>query len=87
MYVDLGDVPDSGAEKIRETSAEEIIDRINMIMKPYSIDVKHVAWRSVYEVGIELPMDSTHALTTNSNPGYLSPAMRATHIRQRLGKV
>lgn len=51
MYVDLGDVPDSGAEKIRETSAEEIIDRINMIMKPYSIDVKHVAWRSVYEVG------------------------------------
>ena len=51
MYVDLGDVTPDNADRIRSTSVDESISRINEIMSPYSIDVKYVAWHSVYEVG------------------------------------
>lgn len=56
MYVDLGVVPEDDGGKIRQTTIEQIIDRANRIMSPYSLDVRHVAWHSVYEVG--------HRLTT-----------------------
>ena len=36
---------------MRQTPIEEIIRRANEILHPYSIDVKQVAWHSVYEVG------------------------------------
>jgi phenol 2-monooxygenase len=51
MYVDLGVVPDDDHGKIRQTPLEEIIARANKILHPYSVDVKSVAWNSVYEVG------------------------------------
>ncbi len=51
MYVDLGDVPEDDAGAIRKTPIEEIIRRANEIIRPYSLDVKNVAWWSVYEVG------------------------------------
>ncbi|CAM3011709.1 FAD-dependent monooxygenase [Actinomyces slackii] len=50
MYVDLGDVTAENQDRIRATSADESIAKINRILAPYSIDVKHVAWHSVYEV-------------------------------------
>ncbi|MGY3565143.1 FAD-binding monooxygenase [Sinomonas sp. RB5] len=51
MYVDLGVVPDDDHGKIRQTPLEEIIARANKILHPYTVDVKSVAWNSVYEVG------------------------------------
>ena len=42
--------PDDGG-KVRETPLEEIIHRANKILHPYTVDVKEVAWWSVYEVG------------------------------------
>lgn len=54
MYVDLGVVPEDDARKVRSTSIDEIIDRANAIIAPYSVDVKKVAWHSVYEVGHRL---------------------------------
>ena len=54
MYVDLGEVPEDDARKVRSTSIDEIIARANAIIAPYSIDVKNVAWHSVYEVGHRL---------------------------------
>ncbi|MDQ4489396.1 FAD-binding monooxygenase [Sinomonas sp. ASV486] len=51
MYVDLGVVPDDDNGTIRATPLQEIIDRANKILHPYSVDVKSVAWNSVYEVG------------------------------------
>lgn len=50
-YVDLGVVGDDDNHKVRQTPIEEIIRRMNEIISPYSIDVKNVAWWSVYEVG------------------------------------
>lgn len=54
MYVDLGEVPVDDARKVRQTSIEEIIAKANAIIAPYSLDVKNVAWHSVYEVGHRL---------------------------------
>ena len=58
MYVDLGVVSaaDSPEEKskIRQTPVETIIEKANQIMEPYTIDVKNVAWSSIYEVGHRL---------------------------------
>lgn len=50
VYVDLGVVP-VGDPEVRNTPVEEVIRRANEIFAPYRIDVKNVAWNSVYEVG------------------------------------
>ena len=49
-YVDLGEVP-AGDTQIRGTTVEQLTDVANAILHPYSIDVRSVAWSSVYEVG------------------------------------
>ncbi|WP_299518745.1 FAD-binding monooxygenase [uncultured Serinicoccus sp.] len=51
MYIDLGESPEDPDHAIRRTPIEDIIRRANEILHPYSIDVKEVAWHSVYEVG------------------------------------
>ena len=51
MYVDLGEVAEDDEHRVRQTPIEEIIRKANEILHPYSIDVKQVAWHSVYEVG------------------------------------
>src|SRR5699024_6946117 len=47
-------VPEDDARRVRQTSIDEIISRANAIIAPYSLDVKNVAWHSVYEVGHRL---------------------------------
>ncbi|OMH35074.1 FAD-binding monooxygenase [Tersicoccus sp. Bi-70] len=54
MYVDLGEVPVDNAGAVRKTPIEEIIRRANEIMHPYTVQVRDVAWHSVYEVGHRL---------------------------------
>ncbi|MFJ3956299.1 FAD-binding monooxygenase [Arthrobacter sp. NPDC090010] len=51
MYVDLGEVSHDDDGKIRLTTQEEVERRANQILHPYTLSVRHVAWRSVYEVG------------------------------------
>ncbi|KUG53448.1 phenol 2-monooxygenase [Serinicoccus chungangensis] len=51
MYIDLGESPEDPDHAIRRTPIADIIRRANEILHPYSIDVKEVAWHSVYEVG------------------------------------
>jgi phenol 2-monooxygenase len=51
MYIDLGAVAEDDDHRVRQTPVEEIIRRANEILHPYTIDVKQVAWHSVYEVG------------------------------------
>ncbi len=51
MYVDLGEVTEEQAVAVRQTPLEEIIARANAILSPYTLDVRHVAWWSVYTVG------------------------------------
>ncbi|PFG20408.1 FAD-dependent monooxygenase [Serinibacter salmoneus] len=51
MYIDLGEVAEDDNHRVRATSIEDIIERANAILHPYTIEVKQVAWHSVYEVG------------------------------------
>ncbi|MBO3211720.1 FAD-dependent monooxygenase, partial [Dermatophilus congolensis] len=66
-YVDLGTTAPDDAGRIRNTLIETIIDKANQILSPYTLEVKNVAWWSVYEVGHRLtdkfddtPHNSTH---------------------------
>ncbi|GAB2787006.1 FAD-dependent monooxygenase [Halomonas shantousis] len=54
MYVDLGEVPADGSSEVRNTPIDRIIAKANEIMHPYTLDVRNVAWHSVYEVGHRL---------------------------------
>ncbi|MCR2801802.1 FAD-binding monooxygenase [Microbacterium sp. zg-Y818] len=51
MYVDLGEVPEGDNGKVRTTPLETIIAKANAILGQYTLEVKDVAWWSVYEVG------------------------------------
>ncbi|MET0736500.1 MAG: FAD-dependent monooxygenase, partial [Microbacterium sp.] len=51
MYIDLGAVAEDDDHRVRQTPVEEIIRKANAILHPYTLDVKSVAWHSVYEVG------------------------------------
>ncbi|MEO7349120.1 MAG: FAD-binding monooxygenase [Terrimesophilobacter sp.] len=51
MYIDLGEVPENDEHRVRDTPVDAIIAKANDILHPYSLDVKNVAWHSVYEVG------------------------------------
>lgn len=59
MYVDLGEVPEDDNHAVRKTPVEEVIKKANEILHPYFVDVKMVAWFSVYEVGHRL-VDAFH---------------------------
>ncbi|MFF1878394.1 FAD-binding monooxygenase [Leifsonia sp. NPDC058230] len=54
MYVDLGEVDPHDSGAVRATTIEEIIAKAREILNPYRLDVKNVAWHSVYEVGHRL---------------------------------
>uniref|UniRef100_UPI002811C8CB FAD-dependent monooxygenase n=1 Tax=Arthrobacter sp. TaxID=1667 RepID=UPI002811C8CB len=54
MYVDLGEVDPKNKGAVRGTTIEQIIGKANDILHPYTLDVRNVAWHSVYEVGHRL---------------------------------
>jgi phenol 2-monooxygenase len=54
MYVDLGEVSAEDNGAVRETTIDQIIAKANQILHPYTLDVRSVAWHSVYEVGHRL---------------------------------
>ncbi|MDE0545964.1 FAD-dependent monooxygenase [Microbacterium sp. C7(2022)] len=51
VYVDLGEVAAGDNHEVRNTSIDQIIRKANDILRPYTLDVREVAWHSVYEVG------------------------------------
>ncbi|MFJ6028085.1 FAD-binding monooxygenase [Pseudarthrobacter sp. NPDC092424] len=54
MYVDLGEVDPATHHAVRNTGIDQIIHKANEILHPYTLDVRNVAWHSVYEVGHRL---------------------------------
>lgn len=51
LYVDLGDVDPENREEGRDMTAEQVIEVAQHALLPYTLDVKHVGWFSIYEVG------------------------------------
>ncbi|UWF77979.1 FAD-dependent monooxygenase [Microbacterium neungamense] len=68
MYIDLGEVSEDDHHRVRQTPIEEIIRRANAILHPYSLDVKQVAWHSVYEVGHRVTDGFDDAWGTDRSP-------------------
>jgi phenol 2-monooxygenase len=51
MYVDLGEARTDNHAALRSTTIEQMVAHANAILSPYTLEVKDVAWHSVYEVG------------------------------------
>lgn len=50
-YVDLGDLTPETEGVVRQTTFDDALATANRILHPYTLDVKHVEWYTVYEVG------------------------------------
>jgi phenol 2-monooxygenase len=51
LYVDLGEVDPNNRAAVRTHTAEQIIAIAQRVLHPYTLEVRDVAWSSVYEVG------------------------------------
>jgi phenol 2-monooxygenase (NADPH) len=52
LYVDLGEIDPSNRESFREQHTQEsVIATAQRVLRPYTLDVKSVAWFAVYQVG------------------------------------
>jgi phenol 2-monooxygenase (NADPH) len=51
LYVDLGEVDPDKREALRHITQEQVIQAAQRVLRPYTLDVKSVAWFSVYQVG------------------------------------
>ncbi|NKX56451.1 FAD-binding monooxygenase [Arthrobacter mobilis] len=51
LYVDLGDLDPADREARRRFTQESIVEAAQRILHPYTLQVKDIAWWSVYEVG------------------------------------
>jgi len=52
LYVDLGDIDPANREAfLREHTQEKVIATAQRVLRPYTLDVKDVAWFAVYQVG------------------------------------
>ncbi|MGW6172389.1 FAD-binding monooxygenase [Arthrobacter sp. NPDC055138] len=51
LYVDLGDLDPADREARQRFTSDMIIEAAQRILHPYTLEVKDIAWWSVYEVG------------------------------------
>ena len=51
LYVDLGEIDPNNRDAFRNITQEQVIERAQKVLHPYSLDVKSVAWFAVYQVG------------------------------------
>jgi phenol 2-monooxygenase (NADPH) len=50
FYVDLGEVTDENRARLRAMSSEDVMEVAARVLAPYTVEVKQVAWFSIYEV-------------------------------------
>jgi phenol 2-monooxygenase len=51
LYVDLGEIDPNNRAAFRENTQETVIATAQRVMRPYTLEVKDVAWFAVYQVG------------------------------------
>jgi phenol 2-monooxygenase len=54
LYVDLGEVTDDNRARVRAMSSEDVMEVAARVLAPYTVEVKQVAWFSIYEVAQRL---------------------------------
>ena len=81
LYVDLGEIDPDNREAFREKHTQEtVIATAQRVLRPYTLDVRNVAWFAVYQVGQRVTdrFDDVPA-----DQAELAPAARV-HRRRRL---
>jgi phenol 2-monooxygenase len=68
FYVDLGEVTPENRDGIKQTGVDRIIETAQRILQPYTLDVKEIAWFSVYEVGQRLTDRFDDAIALDGTP-------------------
>ncbi len=51
LYVDLGEVDPANRDAVRHITQDQVIETARRVLHPYTLDVRDVAWFSVYQVG------------------------------------
>jgi len=51
LYVDLGEIDPNNREAFRDNTQEKVIEAAQRVLRPYTLDVRNVAWFAVYQVG------------------------------------
>ena len=51
LYVDLGEIDPTNREAFRRITQEQVIQTAQRVLRPYTLDVRSVAWFAVYQVG------------------------------------
>ena len=51
LYVDLGEIDPNHRDAFRAHTQEQVIATAQRVLRPYTLDVKSVAWFAVYQVG------------------------------------
>jgi phenol 2-monooxygenase len=51
LYVDLGECDAPNREALRLVTRDQVIDTARRVLRPYTLDVRSVAWFAVYQVG------------------------------------
>ena len=51
FYVDLGEIDPNDREAFRLTTQEKVIEIAQRVLRPFTLDVRDVAWFAVYQVG------------------------------------
>ena len=51
LYVDMGEIDPNNREAFRSHSQESVIATAQRVLRPYTLDVRDVAWFAVYQVG------------------------------------
>jgi phenol 2-monooxygenase len=54
LYVDLGEVDPDDRAAVRGMQSDQVIALARRVLHPYTLDVKEIAWFSIYEVGQRL---------------------------------
>ena len=54
LYVDLGEVDPNDRAAVRGMQPDQVIAIARRVLHPYTLDVKEIAWFSIYEVGQRL---------------------------------
>jgi phenol 2-monooxygenase len=54
FYVDLGEVTDGNRSRVRDMRSEDVMEVAARVLAPYTIEVRQVAWFSIYEVAQRL---------------------------------
>ena len=87
LYVDLGDLDPQDRAASAGFTAEAIIAAAQKIIHPYSLEIKDIAWWSVYEVGQRIAERFTDVATAGTEDVDADAADTATGTWSRLPRV